>query len=300
MDRGTCPFYFCKNQNKIKIFFENQRSGWPSGQRCKLASVGTRVRFQPNQNFLISKFQNFFSNQFDYKISWLRDAYGPNWSCSHFGIVPDGAFVEQRVQKCFDAATGDLHGATRPWYGRRHQFTRSARSFHLFQPQRRPTVLVKSVYGKFVNILVTIAMTPYCQNIEGCHVLSPMMMMRLFIIFIQIRRFHFQSSISQLLFIGPSSSHLPSKLYCIVWDIYLLTIPAINCLSRKGSFVFHSKIMTKSNETEERNRIFWVVRLHVHVASRSVLIEYESSVGFVYLFVLIVGFFLLSSSPVIH
>ena len=27
--------------------FENTRAGWPSGQRCELASVRTRVRFQP-------------------------------------------------------------------------------------------------------------------------------------------------------------------------------------------------------------------------------------------------------------
>ena len=28
------------------------KTGWLSGQRCKLASGGTRVRFQPQQNFL--------------------------------------------------------------------------------------------------------------------------------------------------------------------------------------------------------------------------------------------------------
>ena len=31
----------------IKKHFEKKIAGWPSGQRCKLASVGTRVRFQP-------------------------------------------------------------------------------------------------------------------------------------------------------------------------------------------------------------------------------------------------------------
>ena len=42
-----------------------------------------------------------------------------------------------------------------------------------------------------------------------------------------------------------------SKLYCIVWDIYLLTIPAITWLSRAVSFFFHFETVTKRRRPED-------------------------------------------------
>ena len=44
VDTGT--FYY------INTIFEKKSAGWPSGQRCELAIVGSRVRFQPKSKFL--------------------------------------------------------------------------------------------------------------------------------------------------------------------------------------------------------------------------------------------------------
>ena len=50
----NCTFY------QLIIMFGKITAEWPSGQRCKLASVGTRVRFQPKPRFSSAGILSFY------------------------------------------------------------------------------------------------------------------------------------------------------------------------------------------------------------------------------------------------
>ena len=57
----------------IKNFFEKLRARWPSGQRCKLESVGTRVRFQPKSKIFfggIKSLHQYIAYRFELNLNY--------------------------------------------------------------------------------------------------------------------------------------------------------------------------------------------------------------------------------------